>query len=390
MTLALDRVFRDEWGRVLASLVGILGDFGLAEEVTQQAFVVAAERWPRDGEPRNPRGWLIATARNLAIDRIRRERVRDVKYRQLEITEVTMDEYDQDGGIQDERLELIFTCCHPALGTEAQVALTLRSLGGLSTEEIARAFVVSTETMKRRLTRAKRKIKAAGIPFAVPADHLLPDRLNAVFAVLYLIFNEGYGGRDELAGEAVRLAELLAGLMPDEAEAHGLLALMLLHHGRRAARFDGGELVLMADQDRSRWDRGVLDRGRSELARAIALLGRGAYTLQAAIASLQTEQPVDWPEIAVLYSRLAEITGSPIVTLNRAVAIAQAGSPESALAIVDALDLPSYRYLHSTRAELLCRLGRPREAREAYRRALELTTSSPERRFLERRLVDIR
>ncbi len=289
----------------------------------------------------------------------------------------------------DERLELIFTCCHPALALDAQVALTLRTLGGLTTEEIARAFLVPAETMKRRLTRAKDKIKTAGIPFSVPADHLLPDRLAAVLAVVYLIFNEGYGGRVDLAAEAIRLGRMLASLMPDEPEVRGLLALLLLHDSRRGARFAGGELVLLEDQDRSRWDRGQIGEGRALLDRAIALHGRGAYVLQAAIASLQADDPIDWAEVAALYGELARVTGSPVVELNRAVAIAEVEGPAAALAIVDAVALDDYQYLHSTRADLLRRLGRTDEARAAYERALELARSEPERRFLERRIDEL-
>ncbi len=292
-------------------------------------------------------------------------------------------------GIEDERLELIFACCHPALATEAQVALTLRTLGGLSTEEIARAFIVPEETMKRRLSRAKAKIKATGIPFAVPADHLLPDRLQAVLTVIYLIYNEGYGGRIDLAGEAIRLAQVLAMLMPDEPEPHGLLALMRLHHARREARFAGEDLVLLEEQDRALWDPGEIAEGRALLHRAIALRGRGPYVLQAAIASLHTDEQIDWEQIAALYARLAEITGSPVVELNRAVAVAQAGSPQQALDIVQRLELGDYQYLHSTRAELLRRLGRNQEARTAYERALALATTVPERRFLEQRIAKL-
>jgi RNA polymerase sigma-70 factor (ECF subfamily) len=289
--------------------------------------------------------------------------------------------------IHDERLELIFMCCHPALASEAQVALTLRALGGLSTEEIARAFLVSEETMKRRLSRAKSKIAATGIPFAVPDEHHLPDRLQAVLAVVYLIFNAGYAGRDVTAAEAIRLGGLLAALMPDEPEVHGLLALMRLHHSRRAARFAGEELVLMQDQDRSLWSRDEIAAGRAALERALALRGDGPYVMQAAIASLQLDDEPDWNEIAALYARLGELTGSPVVELNRAVAIAQTGALEQALALVDDLDLYGYQYLHSTRGELLRRLGRDDEAREAFARALELATSEPERRLLARRLA---
>jgi RNA polymerase sigma-70 factor (ECF subfamily) len=289
----------------------------------------------------------------------------------------------------DERLELIFTCCHPALAPEAQVALTLRTLGGLTTEEIARAFLVPPETMKRRLTRAKDKIRTAGIPFAVPAGHRLPDRLAAVLAVVYLIFNEGYGGRADLAAEAIRLGRMLASLMPDEPEARGLLALMLLHDSRREARFAGTDLVLLEDQDRSLWNQEQIAEGRVVVEQAIALQGRGPYVLQAAIASLQAGDPIDWAEVAALYGELARVTGSPVVELNRAVAVAEVEGPEAALRIVDGLALDDYQYLHSTRADLLRRLGRAGEARTAYERALELARNEAERRFLELRIEEI-
>jgi RNA polymerase sigma-70 factor (ECF subfamily) len=379
---------------VLASLVGFLGDFDLAEEAVQEAFAAAAERWPREGTPPNPGAWLTVTARNRAIDRIRRERTLATKTRQLETPTQTVDpEPDADVAIEDERLELIFTCCHPALALEAQVALTLRALGGLTTEEIARAFLVSEETMKRRLTRAKTKIKQAGIPFQVPDEHLLPDRLDAVLAVIYLIYNEGYSNpptRVDLAAEAIRLGRLLAQLMPDEPEVHGLVALMLIHHARRAARFAGEDLVLLEDQDRSLWDSHEIAAGRHTLERAIALRGRGPYVLQAAIASLQTEPHIDWSQVAALYGQLASTTGSPVVELNRAVALAEAGNTQQAMTLVDGLtDLDEYQYFHSTRAELLRRLDRLDEARAAFERALALARTEPERRFLEQRIAEI-
>jgi RNA polymerase sigma-70 factor, ECF subfamily len=384
----LERVFREEWGRVLASLVGFLGDFDLAEEAAQEAFAAAAERWPRDGTPPNPGAWLTVTARNRAIDRLRRERVLAEKTRLLEVPHPMEDEM-QETSFPDERLELIFTCCHPALGLEAQVALTLRALGGLTTEEIARAFLVSEETMKRRLSRAKRKIRDAGIPFRVPAGHVLPERLGPVLAVAYLIFNEGYSGRVDLAAEALRLGAALAELMPDEPEVHGLQALMLLNDARRAARFARGELVLLADQDRSRWDAAKIARGREALDRALALQGGGPYVVQAAIASLHMDEPHDWPQIAALYGALVRLTRSAVVELNRAIAVAEAQGAEAGLALVERLDLDGYQYYHSTRADLLRRLGRVPEARRQYERALELADSEPERRFLQRRLGEV-
>jgi RNA polymerase sigma-70 factor (ECF subfamily) len=349
---------------------------------------VAAERWPRDGTPEHPARWLVTTARNRAIDRIRRERTLAAKTKLLEVPEAVEDEM-QETTFRDERLELIFTCCHPALATEAQVALTLRALGGLSTEEIARAFLVAEPTMAQRLVRAKRKIKDAGIPFRIPPPHLLPDRLTAVLAVIYLIFNEGYDGRVDLAAQAIRLGGSLAELMPDEPEVFGLLALMLLHDSRRAARLREQELVLLADQDRALWDWPQIQAGRASLDRALALRGRGPYVLQAAIASLHAAQESDWPQIAALYGELAQLTGSPVIELNRAVALAEAEGVESGLKAIEGLDLDSYHYLHATRADFLRRLGRPQEARVAYERALELARSEPERRFLKRRLGEL-
>jgi len=385
----VEQVFRDEWGRVLAALIGFLGDFDLAEEAAQEAFAAAAERWPRDGTPANPRAWLVTTARNRAIDRIRRDRTLAAKTRLLDVPEATEDDVDDETTIPDERLELLFTCCHPALALDAQVALTLRTLGGLSTEEIARAFLVPSETMAKRLVRAKNKIKAAGIPFRVPPAHLLPDRLAAVLAVVYLIFNGGYGGRGDLATEAIRLGRALAELMPDEPEVHGLLALMLINDARRNARVADGAVVLLRDQDRSLWDAAQIEEGRAVLDRALALGGRDAYVLQAAIAALHVEEPQDWPQLAALYGELARRTGSPVVELNQAAALAEAGDVDAALALLDRLQLDSYHYVHSTRAELLRRLDRVDEARAAYERALELVHSEAERRFLERRLAEL-
>jgi RNA polymerase sigma-70 factor (ECF subfamily) len=387
----LEQVFREQWGRVLAALIGFLGDFDLAEEATQEAFAIAAERWPRDGVPTSPGTWLVTTARNRAIDRIRRDRTLAAKTRLLEVPEAVEDTVEATT-FPDERLELVFTCCHPALATEAQVALTLRTLGGLTTVEIARAFLVEEPTMAQRLVRAKRKIKAAGIPFRVPPDHLLPDRIDAVLAVVYLIFNEGYSApptHGDLATEALRLGRSLAELMPDEPEVHGLLAMMLLHDARRAARFRDGELVLLADQDRSLWDAAQIAAGRAVLDRALALRGGGPYVVQAAIAALHVDEPRDLPQIAALYGELARLTGSPVVELSRAVAVAEADGPQAGLDIVDRLALDDYRYLHSTRGELLRRLGRTAEARDAYRRALVLVHDDAERRLLERRLAEL-
>jgi RNA polymerase sigma-70 factor, ECF subfamily len=330
----------------------------------------------------------VTTARNRAIDRIRRDRTLAAKIRLLDVPEAMEDEVDETT-IPDERLELLFTCCHPALSLDAQVALTLRTLGGLTTEEIARAFLVPDATMTKRLVRAKAKIKTAGIPFRVPPPHLLPDRLAAVLAVVYLVFNEGYGGRGDLAAEAIRLGRALAELMPDEPEVHGLLSLMLLNDARSSARFADGTLVLLHEQDRALWDARRLDEGRQALDRALALGGSGPYVLQAEITALHLDEPQDWARIAALYGALAALTGSPVVELNRAAAIAEAGDVDEALQLVEGLELDAYHYLHATRAELLRRLGRDDDARAAYGRALELVHSETERRFLERRLTEL-
>jgi RNA polymerase sigma-70 factor, ECF subfamily len=378
---------------VLAALVGFLGDFELAEESAAEAFAVAARRWPAEGMPSSPVAWLVTTARNRAIDRLRRDRVLAGKLRLLaatapDATEAEMDENE----IPDERLELIFTCCHPALAAEAQVALTLRAVAGLATEDIARAFLVPAETMKRRLTRAKTKIREAGIPFSVPAADRLADRLAVVLAVIYLIFNQGYsapGEASHLTREAIRLGRVLAALLPEQTEPRGLLALMLLHDARREARLsgsDGQDLVLLADQDRSLWDLRQITEARAILDAGVR--SRGPYLIQAAIASLQLADPIDWVQVAALYSELAELTGSPVVRLNGAVAAAEAYGPATALPVVDALDLTEYPYWHSTRAELLRRLGRADEARAAYSAALALAGTEPERRFLRKRIAE--
>jgi RNA polymerase sigma-70 factor, ECF subfamily len=360
--VALEAVFRDQWGRVLATLVGILGDIELAEDTAAEAFAIAAERWPHDGEPANPTGWLITTARNRAIDQLRRQQVLADKTtllaRDLGAAPQPPEAPMGDAAtIPDERLELIFTCCHPALALEAQVALTLRTLGGLSTDEIALAFLVPFETMSKRLTRAKHKIRDAGIPFTVPPDHQLSDRLAAVLAVVYLVFNQGWGGgRVDLAAEAIHLRD--------------------------------GQIVPLDDQARTLWDTQQIDEGRALLQRATARGRTGPYLLQAAIADLHLHRPRDWRRIAALYQTLAEQTGSPIVEMNRAIAVAEIDGPEAGLAILDRLDLDHYRYFHSTRAALLRRAGRVGDARDAYRRALDLAQTEPEQRFLADRLAE--
>ena len=390
--MAVEGVFRDHWGRVLATLVGMFRDIELAEDVAQEAFAIAAERWPRDGEPANPTAWLITTARNRAIDQLRRQQVLAEKTRLIarELTAHLEPTMDEPTTFRDERLELIFTCCHPALSREAQVALTLRTLGGLSTEEIARAFLTPFDTMSKRLTRAKHKIRDARIPFAVPEDHQLPDRLAAVLVIVYLVFNEGWSDdRVDLAAEAIRLGRALVELMPDESETLGLLALMLLNDARRDARVSEGVLVPLDEQDRSLWDEQQILEGRELLGRAVARQSAGTYVIQAAIADLHLQRPRDWHQIAALYGTLAKRTGSPVVELNHAVAIAELDGPDAGLALLDTLSLDTYRYYHSTRAELLRRAGRTDDARAAYARALDLAETDPEHQFLARRLEEL-
>jgi RNA polymerase sigma-70 factor (ECF subfamily) len=394
-TTAVERVFREEYGRLIASLVRRFGDIDIAEEAAGEAFVAALEKWPRSGVPPNPGGWLTTTAGHRAIDRIRRERQRDAKH-QAALMSFDDTPPEPTGPVQDDRLRLIFTCCHPALAPEARIALTLRLLGGLTVAEIAQAFLVPETTMAQRITRAKKKISAAKVPYRVPEGRDLPERLGGVLTVLFLVFNEGYLAsgegdpvRAELTGEAVRLARILRQLLPDEPEVTGLLGLLLLTEARRTARVRDGQLVPLAEQDRAGWDRALIDEGHDLVRECLAINRPGRYQILAAISAVHTDAPsaadTDWPQVVALYDRLTRLDPSPIVALNRAVAVAELDGPAVALALVDRLPLAGYHAWHATRAELLRRLGRSGEAKAEYDAAASATQNSAERAYLLRR-----